>query len=134
MRGGAYKERLDLRAHAAHRGRPAMPAKRRTSASAPKASAPRSKEPAREIANFFDRLEWRCAGPYRGGRVGAVAGDPRERNTFYFGSTGGGVWETMDGGVFWEKTTDRFFQPASVGGVAGAQSDSNVVYVGVGAG
>jgi hypothetical protein len=51
-----------------------------------------------QTPNFFDRLEWRNAGPYRGGRVAAVAGDPRERNTFYFGSTGGGVWKTMDAG------------------------------------
>src|SRR5207245_5790755 len=92
----------------------------------------RSRSGGGTVANFFDRLEWRCAGPYRGGRVGAVAGDPRERNTFYFGSTGGGVWKTMDGGVYWENTTDRFFKRASVGGIAVAQSDPNVVYVGVG--
>ena len=104
-----------------------MPAKRRTTT-----SSRRSRSGAREISNFFDRLEWRCAGPYRGGRVGAVAGDPRERNTFYFGSTGGGVWKTMDGGVYWENTTDRFFKRASVGGIAVAQSDPNVVYVGMG--
>src|SRR2546427_309038 len=115
MRGGAYKERLDLRAHAAHRGRPAMPAKRRTSASAPKASAPKSKEPAREIANFFDRLEWRCAGPYRGGRVGAVAGDPRERNTVYFAALGRahgpnaerGLYRSRDGGGTWKRVLHR---------------------------
>src|SRR6266480_2037867 len=104
-----------------------MPAKRRTSTTARRASAA-----AREIPNFFDRLEWRCAGPYRGGRVGAVAGDPRERNTFYFGSTGGGVWKTMDGGVYWENTTDRFFKRASVGALAVAQADPNVIYVGMG--
>src|SRR3989441_404837 len=104
-----------------------MPAKRRTTT-----SGRRSRSGAREISNFFDRLEWRCAGPYRGGRVGAVAGDPRERNTFYFGSTGGGVWKTMDGGVYWENTTDRFFKRASVGGIAVAESDPDVMYVGMG--
>jgi photosystem II stability/assembly factor-like uncharacterized protein len=103
-----------------------MPAKRRA------ASATSSSASARELPNFFDRLEWRCAGPYRGGRVGAVAGDPRERNTFYFGSTGGGVWKTMDGGQYWENTSDRFFKRASVGAIAVAQTDPNVVYAGMG--
>ena len=56
-----------------------MPTKRRTSTTARRTSAS-----SREIPNFFDRLEWRNAGPYRGGRVAAVAGDPRDRNTFYF--------------------------------------------------
>ncbi|TMC73395.1 MAG: glycosyl hydrolase [Chloroflexi bacterium] len=84
------------------------------------------------MPNFFDRLEWRNAGPYRGGRVAAVAGDPRERNTFYFGSTGGGVWKTMDGGQYWENTTDRFFKRASVGAIAVAPADPNVIYVGMG--
>ncbi len=104
-----------------------MPAKRHTSA-----STRRSTTSPRETPNFFDRLEWRSAGPYRGGRVGAVAGDPRERNTFYFGSTGGGVWKTMDGGQYWENTTDKFFKRASVGAIGVAQADSNVIYVGMG--
>ncbi|HEX9267985.1 MAG TPA: glycosyl hydrolase, partial [Candidatus Limnocylindria bacterium] len=104
-----------------------MPAKRRSTTSARRASAS-----PRETPNFFDRLEWRNAGPYRGGRVAAVAGDPRERNTFYFGSTGGGVWKTMDGGQYWENTTDKFFKRASVGAIAVAQADPNVIYVGMG--
>ncbi len=104
-----------------------MPAKRRSTT-----SRRRSDGAAREIPNFFDRLEWRCAGPYRGGRVSAVAGDPRDRNTFYFGSTGGGIWKTQDGGVYWENTTDGFFKRASVGAVGIASADPNVVYVGMG--
>src|SRR5437660_2333445 len=104
-----------------------MPAKRRTSTTARRTSAS-----SREIPNFFDRLEWRNAGPYRGGRVAAVAGDPRDRNTFYFGSTGGGVWKTMDGGQYWENTTDRVFKRASVGAIAGAQADPNVIDGGMG--
>jgi hypothetical protein len=47
-------------------------------------------------------LEWRLIGPFRGGRVVAVAGDPARDQVFYMGSTGGGVWKTTDGGVFWE--------------------------------
>jgi photosystem II stability/assembly factor-like uncharacterized protein len=77
-------------------------------------------------------LEWRCVGPYRGGRVVAVAGDPSHSHIFYFGSTGGGVWKTVDGGLFWENVSDGYFKRASVGGIAVAPSDPNVIYVGMG--
>src|SRR5439155_1568903 len=102
-------------------GGPDMPARRRT-------SAPRTGI----IPNFLDKLEWRNAGPFRGGRVGAVAGDPRDRNTFYFGSTGGGVWKTGDGGLYWENMSDGFFKRASVGAIAVLRSDPNVIYAGMG--
>src|SRR5437588_579455 len=82
-----------------------MPAKRRSTTS--RRRSVRSAAASRQPAAFFDRLEWRCAGPYRGGRVGAVTGDPRERNTFYFGSTGGGVWKTRDGGKTWKRVLYR---------------------------
>lgn len=80
----------------------------------------------------LDGLEWRQLGPFRGGRVEAVAGDPRDRNTFYFGSCGGGVWKTTDGGLFWRNVSDGFFERASVGAIAVAGSDPNVVYAGMG--
>ena len=80
----------------------------------------------------LDGLEWRQLGPFRGGRVEAVAGDPRERNTFYFGSCGGGVWKTTDGGLYWRNVSDGFFERASVGAIAVAMSDPNVVYAGMG--
>jgi photosystem II stability/assembly factor-like uncharacterized protein len=77
-------------------------------------------------------LEWRLIGPYRGGRVVAVAGDPVHPQVFYFGSTGGGVWKTTDGGRYWENVSDGFFKRASVGAIAVAESDPNVIYVGMG--
>src|SRR5579859_5833157 len=77
-------------------------------------------------------LEWRCIGPFRGGRVVAVAGDPVHPQVFYFGSTGGGVWKTTDGGVYWQNVSDGFFQRASVGALAVAPSDPNVPYAGMG--
>ncbi|MGH2451274.1 MAG: WD40/YVTN/BNR-like repeat-containing protein [Candidatus Limnocylindria bacterium] len=80
----------------------------------------------------FESLEWRLVGPYRGGRVVAVAGHPTDRLTFYFGSTGGGVWKTTDGGTFWENVSDGHFKRASVGGLAVSLSDPNVVYAGMG--
>jgi photosystem II stability/assembly factor-like uncharacterized protein len=77
-------------------------------------------------------LEWRGVGPFRGGRVAAVAGDPVHKHIFYFGSTGGGVWKTTDGGVYWENVSDGAFKRASVGALAVAPSDPNVIYAGMG--
>ena len=73
--------------------------------------------------SVLSRLEWRLAGPYRGGRVVAVAGDPIRTQVFYFGSTGGGIWKTVNGGLSWENISDGYFQRASVGAIAVAHSD-----------
>ena len=81
---------------------------------------------------LLQTLEWRCIGPFRGGRVVAVAGDPVHSQVFYFGSTGGGVWKTTDGGIIWENVSDGYFKRASVGAIAVAPSDPNVIYVGMG--
>ncbi len=77
-------------------------------------------------------LEWRCIGPYRGGRVVAVAGDPADRRVFYFGAAGGGVWKSTDGGTYWQNVSGGFLKTASVGAIAVAESDPNVVYAGMG--
>jgi photosystem II stability/assembly factor-like uncharacterized protein len=77
-------------------------------------------------------LEWRCIGPHRGGRSVAVAGDPWDPMTFYFGACAGGVWKTTDGGTYWHNISDGYFGTASVGAVAVAESDPNVLYVGTG--
>jgi photosystem II stability/assembly factor-like uncharacterized protein len=81
---------------------------------------------------LLQTLEWRCIGPFRGGRVVAVAGDPVHAQIFYFGSTGGGVWKTIDGGIIWENVSDGYFKRASVGALAVAPSDPSVIYVGMG--
>jgi len=90
-----------------------------------------TRQPAIDPA-LLKSLEWRCIGPYRGGRVVAVAGDPLHSQVFYFGSTGGGVWKTTDGGIIWENVSDGYFKRASVGALAVAPSDPNVIYVGMG--
>jgi len=77
-------------------------------------------------------LTWRCIGPHRGGRVVAVAGDPIDRKTFYFGACAGGVWKTTDAGTYWENISDGFFKTAAVGALAIAESDPNIIYVGTG--
>jgi len=77
-------------------------------------------------------LEWRMIGPHRGGRVVAVAGDPVDPMTFYFGACGGGVWKSTDGGTYWENLSDGYFKTAPVGALAVAGSDPNVIYAGMG--
>jgi photosystem II stability/assembly factor-like uncharacterized protein len=89
-------------------------------------------EPNKQTDAVYGSLEWRSLGPHRGGRVVAVTGDMEHELVFYFGSTGGGVWKTSDGGVYWENVSDGFFKRASVGAIAVAPSDSNVIYVGMG--
>jgi hypothetical protein len=82
-------------------------------------------------AALLDTLEWRCIGPSRGGRVGAVAGVVGNRNTYYMGATGGGVWKTTDAGRNWKNVSDGSFG-GSIGALAVAESDPNVIYVGTG--
>ncbi|MEZ4522383.1 MAG: hypothetical protein R3A46_12180 [Thermomicrobiales bacterium] len=85
-----------------------------------------------ERAKLIEAMKYRCIGPVRGGRVVAVAGDPVNKSTFYFGSTGGGVWKTTDGGVSWRNVSDGYFNWASVGALQVAPSDPNVIYAGMG--
>src|SRR5271169_4733564 len=82
--------------------------------------------------NNFQALRWRSIGPYRGGRVTAVAGVASERFVYYMGATGGGVWKTEDGGITWIPISDRYFTTGSVGAIAVAESDPKIVYVGMG--
>lgn len=79
-------------------------------------------------------LQWRNVGPFRGGRVTTVAGVLQDDHTFYMGATGGGVWKTTDGGTTWNNVSDGFFQSGSVGAIAVAPSDPNVIYAGTGEG
>ena len=79
----------------------------------------------------YDGMKWRLVGPFRGGRVITVAGVPSQPNTYYFGAVGGGVWKTSDGGVSWDPMFDK--EPiSSIGAIAVADFDPNVVYAGSG--
>src|SRR5260370_5182298 len=73
-------------------------------------------------------LEWRAIGPFRGGRVVAVAGDPVNPHVFYFGSTGGGVWKKTDDGQYCENISDRFFKRTSIAVIAIATLETTIVY------
>jgi len=77
-------------------------------------------------------LRWRLVGPFRGGRAVAVAGDPVKPLVFYFGAVDGGVWKTESAGATWRNVTDGTSDIASVGAIAIAPSDPNVLYVGTG--
>jgi photosystem II stability/assembly factor-like uncharacterized protein len=77
-------------------------------------------------------LQYRSIGPFRGGRVAAVAGVPSQPKVYYFGGTGGGVWKTTDAGVNWEPVSDKFFKTGSVGSIDVSWSDPNIIYVGMG--
>src|SRR5918912_3477495 len=77
-------------------------------------------------------LQWRCIGPFRGGRSVAATGHPTDPMTFWFGACAGGVWKTTDGGTYWENVSDGFFETAAVGAIDAAHSDGNVVYAGTG--
>lgn len=82
-------------------------------------------------ASQFSALKWRLIGPFRAGRVTAVAGVPGDLNTYYFGTPGGGVWKTVDAGQVWKPIFDKV-HVSSIGALAVAPSDPHVIYVGTG--
>src|SRR5215217_7559491 len=95
------------------------------------AQAPQSTAPD-DYNTIFKTVKWRSIGPFRGGRSVAgtgVIGDPK---TYYMGTTGGGLWKTEDMGISWRNISDGYFKTGSVGAIAVAESDRNVVYVGMG--
>lgn len=79
-------------------------------------------------------LEWRSIGPARGGRVSSVQGVVGEPQTYYMGACGGGVWKTTNAGSTWVNITDGQLGTGSVGSIAVAPTDANVIYVGMGEG
>ena len=81
---------------------------------------------------FLGGLRWRSIGPARGGRSTAAAGSDARPLEYYFGTTGGGLWKTTDGGTTWTPITDKALKTSSVGAVAVAPSNPDVVYIGMG--
>jgi photosystem II stability/assembly factor-like uncharacterized protein len=90
-------------------------------------SAPAAFDPA-----VFGSLQWRSAGPARGGRSITSAGSSSRPLEYYFGATGGGLWKTTDGGLTWRPVTDGQIQSSSVGAVAVSESNPDVLYLGMG--
>src|SRR5271154_1559492 len=79
----------------------------------------------------YSALEWRSIGPFRGGRAVAVAGVPGSPNVFYFGAAAGGVWKTIDAGATWKPIFDDE-KASSIGAIAVARSNPDIIYVGTG--
>jgi photosystem II stability/assembly factor-like uncharacterized protein len=82
---------------------------------------------------FFSEMRWRCIGPFRGGRTVAITGVPHQPNVFYMAAVNGGVWKTTDFGNTWQPIFDEQ-DTGSVGAIAVAPSDPNILYVGSGEG
>ena len=71
--------------------------------------------------SVLSAMEWRLVGPYRGGRVTTVTGVPGNRQLYYMGATGGGVWKTENAGISWENISDGFFNVGTIGAIAVAK-------------
>jgi len=85
-----------------------------------------------DLNGYFKPVKWRCIGPFRGGRSNCATGVVGNPAIYYQGTTGGGLWKTDDMGITWRNVSDGFFKTGSVGAVSVAESDPNVVYVGMG--
>lgn len=83
-------------------------------------------------ADFYKGLKWRNIGPFRGGRSVTATGVKQNPLVYYFGSTGGGIWKTEDAGISWKNISDGQIKTGSVGVISVAESDPNVLYVGMG--
>lgn len=82
--------------------------------------------------SFYETMSWRNIGPNRGGRCLGVSGSPGRPLEYYFGATGGGLWKTTDGGNEWAPVTDGQVTSSSVGAVAVAETNPDIVYIGMG--
>ncbi|MCP9748932.1 VPS10 domain-containing protein [Lacihabitans sp. CS3-21] len=83
-------------------------------------------------SSLFNNLKFRNIGPFRGGRSVCATGVVNDPQTYYMGTTGGGLWKTNDAGHQWKNVSDGYFKTGTVGAVAVAENDANVVYVGMG--
>lgn len=81
--------------------------------------------------SLLKNVNYRLLGPFRGGRSGAVTGSYKNKNTFYFGATGGGIWKSTDGGNNWKNISDKYFG-STIGSIEVAPSNENIIYVGEG--
>jgi len=87
---------------------------------------------AQDLNKELSPLKWRSIGPFRGGRSNMATGVLNNRDVYYMGTTGGGLWKTENSGLNWNNISDGFFKTGSVGAVAVAESDAKIVYVGMG--
>ncbi len=84
------------------------------------------------LDSIFKSVKYRNIGPFRGGRSVAASGVVGNPFTYYMGTTGGGLWKTLDAGQSWSNISDGYFKTGSVGAIAVSESDPNIVYCGMG--
>lgn len=84
------------------------------------------------LDSVFKPVKWRSIGPFRGGRSVASTGVASDPKTYYMGTVGGGVWKTENMGITWHNISDGYFKTGTIGAIAVAESDPNVIYVGTG--
>jgi photosystem II stability/assembly factor-like uncharacterized protein len=84
------------------------------------------------LDSVFKPVKWRSIGPFRGGRSVAATGVVGDDKAYYMGTTGGGLWKTDNMGISWKNVSDGFLKTGTIGAIAVAESDPNVVYVGTG--
>ena len=109
------------------------PAEKPKAAATAEKPALNDKEDDKESQGPFKGMQYRLVGPFRGGRVVAVSGVVGQNDTYYFGAVAGGVWKTTDGGLNWKPIFDKTKGASpSIGALAVADSDPNVIYVGTG--
>ena len=87
---------------------------------------------AASLDSTLKQVKWRSIGPFRGGRSVAASGVVGNDKVYYMGTTGGGLWKTENAGITWKNISDGFFKTGTIGAIAVAESDPNVVYVGSG--
>ena len=80
----------------------------------------------------FEDIKYRNVGPTRGGRSTSVCGVIKNQFTFYMGTSGGGLWKTIDGGLSWNNISDGYFESPSIGSIDVFQSNPDIIYVGTG--
>ena len=90
-----------------------------------------NEQPEKLNLGLIEQVKYRLIGPFRGGRSAAVTASYKNRNTFYFGATGGGVWKSTDAGASWKNISAKYFG-GTIGAVEVAPSNDNIVYVGEG--
>ena len=93
--------------------------------------SPTEEESGKPEDKLFKGMKYRLIGPFRGGRSLTAAGIPGDPTTYYFGATGGGVWKSTDGAMTWSPVFDKEGS-GSIGSLAVANSDHNIIYVGTG--
>jgi photosystem II stability/assembly factor-like uncharacterized protein len=109
----------------------AKPTQSALAAKSPDQKTPAESDDAKTEDKLFKGMKYRSIGPFRGGRSLTAAGIPGDPTTYYFGATGGGVWKSTDGAMTWSPIFDKEGS-GSIGSLAVANSDHNIIYVGTG--